>query len=422
MSLQFTIFLMLMAFLYTENLKDFMDFSFKIKNRNINSKMVYVLMFIFSFSAVYFEFFPMLNLLLSTTLIFIYSCCYKGSLYHKIIISFIFSAIQISIECLVPLILSVIINVTPSVFLDFEQSGIIPFVLIRMIPYISIKLISYTFNDSFDIIDLKHLHFKEILIYILLPIVTIFLNVSLITASNLIDANVIIFLSVCVAAIFIINIVFLWSYYRFHKLVSDQVDSIVLKKQFELYKQSYQDLKITVDELSLLKHDIKHQLFYVTDIKDSEISSKIDDIFKSSNAKNFKIYSNNILIDNILNYYMFRASKDDIKINYNIENLHEVEFDETLITTVLGNLLDNAFESKSTWIDIRIIKQNKNLYIEVKNSIINELNSELSTSKLDKKNHGFGIKSIKKLVESNNGLLNIDTSNDVFNIKVLLVI
>ena len=44
------------------------------------------------------------------------------------------------------------------------------------------------------------------------------------------------------------------------------------------------------------------------------------------------------------------------------------------------------------------------------------------TSKTDKENHGYGLKSVNETVEKYNGTVNINPDNDIFTITVVLYI
>jgi sensor histidine kinase regulating citrate/malate metabolism len=96
----------------------------------------------------------------------------------------------------------------------------------------------------------------------------------------------------------------------------------------------------------------------------------------------------------------------------------------------LGNALDNSIEANEKIEDIsrRYINVIMNpykdyLFIEISNpSIFNPIGEDgkLRTTKKDKENHGFGIKSIKQVVEKYDGMLNYEYQDGQFILNIML--
>lgn len=89
--------------------------------------------------------------------------------------------------------------------------------------------------------------------------------------------------------------------------------------------------------------------------------------------------------------------------------------------------MDNAIEAcrsleeKGRWIIIKMEKKNQILFIEIKNSIGKKpvvKNGELITSKSDYMKHGYGIKSVKRIVEKYEGDFTYQTENDKFQVNL----
>ena len=95
------------------------------------------------------------------------------------------------------------------------------------------------------------------------------------------------------------------------------------------------------------------------------------------------------------------------------------------ICVLLGNLLDNAIEAclkinSNRSIKLRF-KQVENYFsIVVKNTFLNEDNDDLVTTKENKMNHGFGIKSVKSIVKKYGGDFQIIKDDDYFIVSILL--
>ena len=67
------------------------------------------------------------------------------------------------------------------------------------------------------------------------------------------------------------------------------------------------------------------------------------------------------------------------------------------------------------------LKQNV-IYIAVENSYNGEVkikDNKIMTSKKDKKSHGIGLESVKRMVEEMNGMLDIQWKESVFTVNIM---
>ena len=95
----------------------------------------------------------------------------------------------------------------------------------------------------------------------------------------------------------------------------------------------------------------------------------------------------------------------------------------------MTNLLDNAIEAVSQLaesersIRLRIITKNDRIQIEVSNpykgKVVRQKDSFLS-SKADKINHGFGLKSVQFLVEKYHGNMVVEAESDTFTVLIVM--
>ncbi len=97
------------------------------------------------------------------------------------------------------------------------------------------------------------------------------------------------------------------------------------------------------------------------------------------------------------------------------------------LSVILGNALDNAIEAvENLSEDQRSI--NLNIYFEMEyiviklNNMYNAsiINEDLSTTKEDTKNHGYGLGNIKFIVKKYDGILKINKENSEFKLNVAL--
>lgn len=128
-------------------------------------------------------------------------------------------------------------------------------------------------------------------------------------------------------------------------------------------------------------------------------------------------------MDFILDQKRVIAEQDGIQVILKTTMIGQLPFQEREICSLFGNLIDNAIEASKKLkteekkIYITIEKKKQMIYIEVKNSIKEEpikRNNKFITSKEDKNLHGYGLKSVQRIVEKYDGIIKYETENKIF--------
>lgn len=137
--------------------------------------------------------------------------------------------------------------------------------------------------------------------------------------------------------------------------------------------------------------------------------------------------TNNIYIDNIINYKLRKACEMGIHIECDIIVPYDIELPMVDMTSLLGNLLDNAItgtlKTNNKLIKIHIQYNKHTLLGIIENTYdgnLNYKNGILTTIKQDTKHHSFGLKNIKKIVEKYNGILKIEHTDTKFVVKFII--
>ena len=203
----------------------------------------------------------------------------------------------------------------------------------------------------------------------------------------------------------------------------------LLDKQYEQYQQSLKNQEI----INQRYHDLKHHINLLRIEKDSiKKEEYLNELEKSILPYETQYKTGNHVLDILLSQK--GAIMLDNKINFTcVADGEHLSFISVLdILSIFGNALDNAIESVKTieQIDKRLIKlavftQNQFIFIKIDNYYSNQLNivnGVFITTKGDKQNHGYGIKSIKGIVDKYEGSITISTDNHWFSVMVLLPI
>ena len=215
----------------------------------------------------------------------------------------------------------------------------------------------------------------------------------------------------------------------------------MLKQSKSYEEKNIEDIQRIYDETRVIRHDVKHhdkhilsELQKIPDISPGQqkqidkIKKYISDLDEEITDVSYKIITGNSVVDNILNYKISSAEKAGIKVSYYIEN-NPIEIPNIDICRIFGNLFDNAIEAcknsgvEDKNIEIRMYKKKVYRCIMVSNttnSLVLKTNPDLVSTKKEKDLHGFGLKSIRSIVEKYDGFFNFYEKNNRIFFEILL--
>ncbi|MFR5601179.1 MAG: GHKL domain-containing protein [Lachnospiraceae bacterium] len=202
----------------------------------------------------------------------------------------------------------------------------------------------------------------------------------------------------------------------------------VLKSQYEQYR-NYQD---SLDLIQVKYHDLKHQIaglrMETDENKRKNWLNAMEEelsVFESMNK------TGNQVLDTILAAKIFHCRKNRIQITC-VADGKLLDFMHVMdICSIFGNALDNAIEhvvlipeAEKRLIHVSVSGKRNFVFIKIENycetEIIRNECSLISTTKIDKQNHGFGLRSILATAEKYGGSVDFDQKHNWFELKVLL--
>jgi len=205
----------------------------------------------------------------------------------------------------------------------------------------------------------------------------------------------------------------------------------LLRSQYEQYRY-YQS---TQEMIHIKYHDLKHQITGLRAETDVEKRKEwLDRLEQELDENHLVDRTGNQVLDTILGAKIFQGQKIHARFTCVCDGKLLDDMHVTDICTIFGNALDNALEAVAMIED----PEQRLIHLTVKKNkqfvLINVMNycgdvedvadmtegGHLKTSKYDKENHGYGIKSIRYTVEKYGGTLNIDRKDGWFGLHVLL--
>lgn len=289
----------------------------------------------------------------------------------------------------------------------------------KLIPLILVLLIRKHKNNNEIIKKQNIIVFFSLLIFLFIIIVAQYsLVLTIQKNSSRILSLVTSFLLI---VIFIIIVIMLNKYNDIQKSnLINQYNSNIMA----LYKEYEINLNINKEEIIMIKHDLKYhfQLFktLILDKQYDKAIDVIDQLIEKTDSISPTVYSNNIVLDSIINNFISENStiQFTVDINTSLSLLNELDTC-ILFSNLLSNAVYSSLKSNKKIVEITVLENEYFYVIEVINSIESEYSDITITSKENNGTHGYGLKNIYSIIRKFKGSYHIDQTNYLFSFKIL---
>lgn len=246
---------------------------------------------------------------------------------------------------------------------------------------------------------------------------------------NLLDSGSTI-LPVIFATIFVLIIICISLYNKFLSIIEENTN-YRFKLELDKMEQEYSaKLDDKLKQLHSLRHDMKNHLIvidgYASQHNDKKIHEYIHNISEDLSLTN-AVDSGSHIVSALIAEKEDKAKSQNIRCEINIST-PGINIDDFSITTIIGNLFDNAIkaaaECEHGWIRFSLTQTGSYMNIVIENSYsgnIIENNGEFTSTKNDKVlPHGIGIKNVRKVVSNLNGHIDFSYASGYFSVKAQL--
>ena len=351
----------------------------------------------------------------------------KGRLFQSLLMTIVMIIAEI-----------LVVSVMGAAFSDFllykEKVSvlIIASIISKLIYYLLLKGISRIFRKKDD---QKQNLGKVGMILCVLPVVSILIMFTLIYACiNQGLTNTMEWLTLCCSVALLIANLLVFYVYSYNLERNRMLTETQLLLQKEHSDAEYYKLLIQHNEnQNILLHDIKNHFQMLLGLLEQGDSDNATDyirkIVEKAEFQHKNKVCNNTFLNQLMSYYLEMADKSNIRMDIDIRNGTMEFLTPDDMVSLFGNLLDNAIgAAKDGFIELRVSKEEKKetQMITIVNSCnippIIRKNGEFESTKEDKSNHGYGIKSIEKIVKKYNGSMKLyfDEEENTFHSIVLL--
>ena len=202
------------------------------------------------------------------------------------------------------------------------------------------------------------------------------------------------------------------------------------QKKSELEQEHLKRLEEVYGEFRGLAHDMNRYLSVLSAMSDgAELNAVQFEVSEEIKARIREVgqefYFMRPVLNALLNEKEKKAREWGIKLEIFVETGFDFEnLDDYALIGIVSNLIDNALEAakkcrERKWAAVHMFAVNdgKQKFLRVENSQI--LKEEVKTrnfftTKQDKRQHGYGLKNVQKLVEENQGILRLKSEKDHF--------
>ena len=237
-------------------------------------------------------------------------------------------------------------------------------------------------------------------------------------------------LPVIFATIFVLIIICISLYNKFLSIIEENTN-YRFKLELDKMEQAYSaQLDDKLNQLHSLRHDMKNHLIvidgYASQHNDRKIHEYIHNISEDLSLTN-TVDSGSHIVSALIAEKEDKAKSQNIRCEINIST-PGINIDDFSITTIIGNLFDNAIKAASEcehgWIRFSLTQTGSYMNIVIENSCsgnIIENNGEFTSTKNDKVlPHGIGIKNVRKVVSNLNGHIDFSYASGYFSVKAEL--
>ncbi|BDF09344.1 ATP-binding protein [Emergencia timonensis] len=207
-----------------------------------------------------------------------------------------------------------------------------------------------------------------------------------------------------------------------------RIDSIKLEQM----EQQYKTMMDTLEQTSVVRHDLAHHFLVIAEYCRRGEYERIPVYLETLNFQNVtdevKVYCRNYTANIIFSYYAWLSKSENISFACEADLPEDVLPNEMELSVLLGNALENAVEGcrkagKEKYITAKIRYEKHKLIMDIRNPFDGVLWIHSGTLQSTKEEdlHGYGMKSMQRVVDKYNGYLAYFKEDKEFILQIVLI-
>ena len=302
-------------------------------------------------------------------------------------------------------------------------------VVIYAVMYILVYLIERYLKK--DIEELQITRRELLVVYFVVIVVYCISNVSYVDVKSIFSGGTAMDVFIIRTLADLSGMAVLYAYHIQVKEIQMRFEKDTLQNITNMQYQNYKLSKESIDIVNQKYHDLKHQINLLKTGADTEKAGE----YLEQMEREIKIYetqnkTGNKVLDTILTSKSMHCQRHGIELKFMGEGQLLNFMEDMDISALFGNMLDNAIESvvkikdrQKRLISIHVIQERKFIRIRTENYCEEDVQFRDGlpvTTKKDKRFHGYGTKSIKKIVEKYGGSVMAGKTDNWFELNILI--
>ena len=213
---------------------------------------------------------------------------------------------------------------------------------------------------------------------------------------------------------------------KMNKMTRLNYEHEMLLQEVKWKESHYKELEKVNQKVLRIRHDMKNRLNAIYELNDLEkMKESLRIALGELGSQDERIYTGNRVVNGICKAKFELAEQNNIHVEQKINIPSEFNMESGEIGILLGNILDNAIEAcqRAEEKSIRLVMEMRgcNLFISLENSKNSSENGGIGrTSKEQKRGHGYGMLSVRNIVEKYNGVLRTEDKGNWYITEMIL--
>lgn len=343
---------------------------------------------------------------------------YKNEGKKKIFLLVIFYAVW----SLVEVFIYILIRAVP---IERPYVDIMGLVISNILMILFVCILPMVWNEK----ENDHIPIKHYIFLLLIPAGSIYVAINEFYSK---DNTILSLITISIMLLF--NVIIFEIHLKLSETFRYEKEKTVYIQQLDMVTKNIKAQKKMIEDFYVEKHNLINELAALKNSVENDeritVIRNLKRIIKNCNFSEIVSNSGNSTIDSLINFKYADAKQYGINFRIKVFIPEELPIEQCDMGVVLGNSLDNAIEATKECvknekiIEITMGVKKEALVIVIKNPyehiLREDRNGNYLSTKKERYQHGYGLKSIKKIVEEYQGSVMITADKNYFSLIIVM--